>query len=166
MSETHYELAPEIEMMADRLCGRYGLHLGHVDLTQIVFLKKWGKRPKKSQVGEITVVKGYAKAKLEEFGENFSFEFSVWAEPWEQIDPSIQQVLLFHALYSIAPDGASRLRQPDVQEHGPICEYFGPYWRREKVVESLLDGDSPLPIPLPPDDEPDEGQTSDFDSLF
>ena len=165
MNETLYELAPEIQMMAERIYARYGLHIGHVDLSTIVFTKKWGRRPKKSQVGEIFVVKGYAKQRLEEFGENFTYEFNVWADAWDQQDSSIQQLLLFHALYSVAPDGG-KLRQPDVQEHGPICEYFGPYWRREKAVESLLDGDSPLPIPLPPDDEPDEGQTGDYDPIY
>jgi hypothetical protein len=165
VSDTHYELSPDLQDIAERLYARYGNHLGHVNLSDIVFLKKWGRRPKKSQVGEISIVKGYAKTLLEEYGQNFCFEFSVWADAWDQLDPSIQQLLVFHGLYSVTP-GASKLRQPDVQEHGPIASYFGVYWRREKVVESLLDGPAALPIPLPPDPEPDEGQTSEFDPLY
>lgn len=165
MSETLYELDQEIAETAESLCARYGLHLGHVDLSGVVFTRKHGPRPKKSQIGEISVVKGYARQRLEEHGDAFGFEFCVWSDAWDEIDPSVRQLLLFHALYSISP-GSLRLRQPDVIEHGPICEYFGPYWRGQPVVECLLGGEDALPLPLPPDDESDSGSTGNFESLY
>lgn len=164
MSDINYELSPTNRELVERLWSRYPNHVGHIDLNKIVCTKKWGKRPKKSQVGEISAIKGYAKKRLEEMGEMYEYEFSVWEEVWVQLNSTIQELIIFHGLLSIPVGGGGKLKQPDVQEHGPICEYFGPYWRRERAVESLLEGDV-LAIPLPPDEPVDDGYTDGFDAL-
>lgn len=163
MSEVFLTAAPDIRETAQKIYERYYDYLGTIDMDTIVFVSQTGTLPKSAKVAELKPIRDpYMKQRLSEFGEDVHYCFYVWDELWQELLPEKQELHIFDALYSIPPGGNGKIRPRDVVEHGIICEFFGPYWRNQDIVPSLLDSEDPLPIPLPPDTE-DMGSTVVFD---
>jgi hypothetical protein len=163
--EIIYIESEDMKKLAHDLRQAYYVHLGHVNLDAIFFVEKDGILPKKAKTIEIAgVTNGGIRLLMQKIGGNQNYCVSVWKESWDAINEYQRQWLMFEILYSIKYGSEGYLRKPDVQEYGPIIEYFantniGVHWRKCEELPNLLDTIS-LPIPLPPDeDEESAGST-------
>ncbi len=165
MADKVYTEALDLKLTCEKIKDRYYLYLGHVDLDAIFFAEVSGAvRPKKGAVAEISGVSAqWLKQRLQEQADYTLYCLSVWGDDWTELSPNTQEWVLFDLLYSIDPANEGKLRKRDVQEHGIICEYLGPYWRGKHAkgedLPGLLSSKDPLPIPLPPEGDVDEGST-------
>ena len=153
MDKITFTAAPDLQLLASKLKDRYYLYLGHVDLEMVHFtFKSAEKIPKSAKIMELSSIKSaWVRQLLAMLHDNRLYCISVWEEMWLELSPAQQEWLLFDAMYTIHPACDSRLRKPEVVEHGIICEFLGPYWRKaEAPLPSLLGGIDPLPIPPPP----------------
>ncbi len=147
MSDIVYSDSPELKQLAEEMKERYYEYLGQVDIDVIDFTEKTGTMPKKAKTGNDKL-----------------YNLAVWGEAWDDLAPSTREWLVFKMLYSLDPESAGKVRKPDVNEFGIMIEYFcsigiGPHWEKaDGQLPSLMDGASPLPIPLPPLEQ-DDGST-------
>lgn len=160
MAEKTYSKSPELKQMAEKLKDRYYLHLGYIDLDNIYFGEIDGAKPKKAGLIEISGVSSPWVRQLMIEKNNTLYCIACWGIEWEELSPARREWWLFNALHYISPENDGKLRKPDVQEWGIICECkeAGPYWKTKEFLPSLLDGNEPVPFPLPRDTT-DEGST-------
>lgn len=161
MEKVIYSEASEMKDLATKIKERYFLYVGHVDLDTIHFTFKNAETiPKSAKIAELSSIKSaWVRQILAMLHDNRLYCISSWEEMWNDLEPEQKEWLIFDLMYSVHPSCDSRLRKPDVSEHGIICEFLGPYWRRgETPLPSLLGSIDPLPIPPPPMDG-DDGAT-------
>jgi hypothetical protein len=152
-SDVVYADSINLYVLARELQEAYYDHIGHVDLESIYFAEKHteNEKPKKAKVCEISSISSaWIRQLFQKHNLHKSYCLSVWAEDWGRLTSTEQQWFMFDLLYSVAPDGNGKLRKPDVQEHGPLCEFLGPYWRKNTITLPSMLGTDPLPIPPPP----------------
>lgn len=158
MEEIIYVESDDLKKLASDLRQAYYIHLGYIDLDAIYFVEKHGEVPKKFKTIEIAgVTHGGIRQMLQKIGGNQNYCLSVWKDPWDDLHEYAKQWLMFEILYSIKHGSTGHLKKPDIQEFGPIIEFFansdiGIHWRKAPELPNLLDKIS-LPIPLPPDEE-------------
>jgi hypothetical protein len=156
MAEPTFNESLDLYELAFKLQDRYRYELGHVDLELIYFAEKIGEKGKKAKIAEVSgITSAWLKQLLSKAGKNNKlYCLAVWSQEWGQLSPAQQQWAIFNSLYSISLENDGKLRKPDVQGHGPIIEFLGPYWQARKDLPDMMSGD-PLGIPPPPEPEED-----------
>jgi len=157
MAEPTFNESYELAELASKLQDRYRYELGHVDLELLYFAEKIGEKGKNAKIVEVSgITSAWLKQLLSKAGKNNKlYCLSAWSQEWGELSPAQKQWFIFHCLYSIALENDGKLRKPDVQGHGPIIEFLGPYWQNRKDLPDMLSGD-PLGIPPPPEPQDEE----------
>lgn len=156
MAEPTYNESYELAELASKLQDRYRYELGHVDLELIYFAEKLGEKGKKARVVDVVgITSAWLKQLLSKAGKNNKlYCLSAWSQEWGELSPAQKQWAIFNSLYSISLENDGKLRKPDVQGHGPIIEFLGPYWQARQDLPDMLSGDA-LGIPPPPEPQED-----------
>lgn len=160
MAEPTFNESYELAELASKLQERYRYELGHVDLELIYFAEKIGEKSKKAKIVEVSgITSAWLKQLLSKAGKNNKlYCLSAWSQEWSELTPAQQQWGVFNSLYSISLENDGKLRKQDVQGHGPIIEFLGPYWESSNDLPDMLSGDA-LGIPPPPDPENSDDST-------